>query len=296
MATNFNVSGAERKELVKAIENATGEKAQYKGMPTCAYQIGNLLVTKDGTLEGDAGAELLEKLAEAGFTGEPQEAPEAATEPDTEPETETVDLTVSIPTAKHTGASLRNLVNLLFTRSGLINKALGTEFRVDEELTKALQDDACTLTTDAFLKAVVAFEEEHGKAIDGLAITPETVTFSSLPETDDPERIRTFTILCSLMSKQAIDLKRIMAKPVNEENEKYALRIWLTRLGMNGPEYKAERKILMADLTGHCAFRTPAEEEKWKKRQAEKREALKAAKAALAAEVEEAADEEVAEA
>ena len=51
---------------------------------------------------------------------------------------------------------------------------------------------------------------------------------------------------------------------------------------MNGPEFKTTRKILMENLTGHCAFRTPEEEAKWKARQAEKREALKAAKEAAA--------------
>ena len=82
-----------------------------------------------------------------------------------------------------------------------------------------------------------------------------------------------------MMNKQALGQKRIIAKAVNEENEKYAIRIWLTRLGMNGNEFKSDRKALIANLSGHCAFRTHAEEEKWKKRQAEKREALKAAKA-----------------
>ena len=85
-----------------------------------------------------------------------------------------------------------------------------------------------------------------------------------------------------MMNKQAIDQQRVQAKAVNEENEKYALRIWLTRLGMNGPEFKTTRKVLMENLTGHSAFRTPAEEAKWKARQAEKREALKAAKEAAA--------------
>ena len=89
--------------------------------------------------------------------------------------------------------------------------------------------------------------------------------------------LRTFTILCGMMNKQALDQKRIQAKTVNEENEKYALRIWLTRLGMNGPEYKEARGVLMENLTGNSAFRTKAEEEKWKARQAKKREATKAA-------------------
>jgi hypothetical protein len=43
---------------------------------------------------------------------------------------------------------------------------------------------------------------------------------------------------------------------------------------------KIIRKVLMENLTGHTAFRTPADEAKWKARQAEKREALKTAKEA----------------
>ena len=143
------------------------------------------------------------------------------------------------------------------------------------------------LTTESLLQAIGDFEAEHGKAIDGLTFTPEGITFASLPETTDAEKLRTFTILAGMMNKQALDQKRIQAKAVNEENEKYALRIWLTRLGMNGAEFKEARKVLMANLTGHCAFRTPAEEAKWKARQAEKREALKAAKAETATEEQE---------
>ena len=133
------------------------------------------------------------------------------------------------------------------------------------------------MTRESLLAAIAAYEEEHGKATHGLTFTSEEITFGTLPETNDTEVLRTFTILCGMMNKQAMDQKRIQAKTVNEENEKYALRIWLTRLGMNGPEYKEARKVLMANLTGHCAFRTDAEKERWQQRQAEKREAQKAA-------------------
>ncbi len=303
MKSNYNVTGEQRKELVRIISETIGMKAIYAKMPTCNYIISNITVEKDGAMVWDERTDeatiqrVTEALAAAGFEGirEEPEAPaseetEAATEPDaaveaaTEPVNEPVELTVGLPTAKHTGASLRNLVNLLYTRASLLNKALGTSFRVDEALTQALQDDACILTTDSLLKAISDFEAEHGKAIDGLTITPEEVTFSSLPETDDADKLRTFTILCGMMSKQALDQKRIQAKAVNEDNEKYALRIWLTRLGMNGPEFKTCRKVLMENLTGHSAFRTDVEKQRWMDRQAEKREALKAAKAAEAAE------------
>ena len=283
--TTYTKNTEDRKTIAKRIAELTGEKLRYT-MPACSFVGQGFTVTRDGNLEADETADsaVLEALVAEGLVLAP-ETEEAATEPQ-EPATEAVSLTVSVPADRHTGNSLRCLVNLIFTRASLLNKALGTSFRVDEGLTEALQDDSAVLTQEAFRKAVAAYEDEHGKAIDGLTITPETITFSGLPETDDAARIRTFTILCGLMNKQALEAKRIMAKEVNEENEKYALRIWLTRLGMNGPEFKEERKILMANLTGHCAFRTPAEEEKWKKRQAEKREAIKAAKAAQQTETE----------
>ena len=281
MKINYNVTGSDRKQLVSIITRETGVKATYKGMPSMAYCIDGITVEKDGTMVWDENTDaatiqkIIDALAAAGFEGtgdtpQPAEAPAPQ-------EAEPVELTVSMPLTRHNGASLRNLINLVYTRASLLNKALGTSFRVEQGLTDSLQDDACILTVESLLGAVAAYEDEHGKALDGITITPDEISFTSLPETTEPERLRAFTELVAMMNKQAIEQKRVQAKAVNEENEKYALRIWLTRLGMNGPEFKTTRKVLMENLTGHSAFRTPDEEAKWKARQAEKREALKAA-------------------
>ena len=48
MRINYNVTGAQRKELVKIISDTTGARAEYKFMPTCNYEIGFFTVTKDG--------------------------------------------------------------------------------------------------------------------------------------------------------------------------------------------------------------------------------------------------------
>ena len=133
-------------------------------------------------------------------------------------------------------------------------------------------------TAEDFRKAVGVYEDEHGPALSGITITPEGINFSSLPETADPDRLKAFTELTTMMNKQALDQKRIQAKAVKEENEKYSLRIWLTRLGMNGAEYKTTRKILMENLSGHSAFRTETDKERWTQRQVEKRDAARAAK------------------
>ena len=282
MKINYNVTGSDRKQLVSIITHETGVKATYKGMPSMAYCIDGITIEKDGTMVWDENTDaatiqkIIDALAAAGFegTGETPQPVEAPAPQEAEP----VELTVSLPLTRHTGASLRNLINLVYTRASLLNKALGTSFRVEQGLTDSLQDDACILTVESLLSAIAAYEDEHGKVLDGITITPEEISFTSLPETTEPERLRAFTELVAMMNKQAIEQKRVQAKAVNEENEKYALRIWLTRLGMNGPEFKTTRKVLMENLTGHSAFRTPAEEAKWKARQAEKREALKAAK------------------
>lgn len=48
MEVKFNVTGNERKELVTAIAEITGEKPRYKGVPSCAYQIGCFTVDRAG--------------------------------------------------------------------------------------------------------------------------------------------------------------------------------------------------------------------------------------------------------
>ena len=56
--------------------------------------------------------------------------------------------------------------------------------------------------------------------------------------------------------------KRITAKEKEVDNEKYAFRCFLLRLGFIGAEYKAERKILLRNLSGSSAFKggNPKEE------------------------------------
>lgn len=86
MEKRYSVTGERRKEMVAVISGIVGMKAVYMRMPTCAYAISNLTVSKEGTLVWDerSSAELVEKvmagLAQAGFTAEPEETAEAQPE------------------------------------------------------------------------------------------------------------------------------------------------------------------------------------------------------------------------
>ena len=73
MIINYNVSGSDRKQLVAAIAEHTGEKAKYLGAPGFAYQIGGFTVSVDGkvTIEDNStAAPLIHFLREKGFQAE----------------------------------------------------------------------------------------------------------------------------------------------------------------------------------------------------------------------------------
>lgn len=198
-------------------------------------------------------------------------------------ETIDLDMNFEIALGAHTGTTMRNLFNLIYSRGPLINKATGGHFSVDEELIEVLKDDSCIYTMSNFLHAVADYEDQHGKSIYGLTITPESVSFTGFGTAPDVEHLRAYGHLAVLMNTQALTQKRIQAKKVNDTNEKYAMRIWMVRIGMGGDEYKTTRRILMENLSGHTAFRTAEDAEKAKVKAQKKRDALKAAKAAAMA-------------
>lgn len=229
MEIRYNVTGAERKELVKVIANATGARAEYKFMPTCNYEIDYFTVTKDGTLLFDDRADseeverVLEAISAAGFECEPQdggeqpfgeETKEAAEAADTAPQAANVGLTVEIPLDK---VAVGNLTKLLDAKGNLIRKALGiTDLRIE-----VLEDR-------------VAFP-----------------WFSQV----DTDSAAAYTHFISALCEMSRNAKRVTATEKPVDNEKYAFRCFLLRLGFIGNEYKMERKILLKNLTGSSAFK-----------------------------------------
>ena len=301
----FKLNIADRKELVKRLGELTGTAPHYTRMPRCAYEIGVYTVERDGSLTvGEEAAEpgILTTLKDEGLIRDAEGILEAAAEqpeqaetepiPDSEYESEVreeaagqeetaaqegmepLDLALSFPMGEHTGVSLRNLVNMVYSRGPLLSKASGGNFRVEKELAERLRDDACTATVQTFLKALADYMEAHG-GMEGLQITEQQISFTGFPVPADQPHADAFLQLAAMMNAMALSQKRIQAKEVSTDNEKYAFRIWLLRLGMNGNAYKSTRKVMMENLGGHAAFRTPEEAEKAKAKNKAKREAKK---------------------
>ena len=126
MIIDFNLKGAERKPLVKALGEILNTEPQYLGVVTKAYKIGDNSVTLNGELVLGAavdGEMLLKALEERGFTpvkvsgisvGTVQTAPAVQ---DTDP-----GLTVEVPKEC---VNVENLEKLISAKGSLIKKALG---------------------------------------------------------------------------------------------------------------------------------------------------------------------------
>ena len=213
-------------------------------------------------------------------TEEEEPIPEEQPSTEEQPAAEEVDeLTISLPMAGHTAQSIRNFLNLMYSRGPLLNKAMGTNFSVSNSLLEAL-NQATPHTVDEMLDELEEYRLGAGNiGMTGIRITAEKISMVFAgPLTTD--KVNAYTELCSAMNRMAVTQKRIQAKTVNDANEKYALRIWLIRLGLNGDEHKALRKLLMQNLSGHAAFRTEEDAEKFRVKEKAKRDALKAAKQA----------------
>ena len=217
----------DRKPLVKAISEFTGADAVYMRTPTYAYRIDYFTVTREGNLEFDDRADseeietLLEFLSERGFVADTNGA---------EP-TETVieEVPAAADSAAHgepvgltvevplESTAVGNLTKLLDAKGSLIRKALAVEdIRIE--------------------------------------VTNSAVKFPWFAECGADE-CKAYTHFISALCELAKNAKRVTAKEKDTGNDKYAFRCFLLRLGFIGSEYKAERKILLRNLTGSSAFR-----------------------------------------
>lgn len=183
------------------------------------------------------------------------------------------DRIISFPIGNHTGTSLRNLVYLIYSRGMLLSRATRGNFGADEALVEVLRDDVCTYTRMNFFSIFSHYEAERGKGLYGVQITRDEVMFTGFGRSADREHQLAYGNLAAFMNRQALNQKRIQAKHIDDANEKYAMRIWMMRMGMIGPHLKRTRAILMENLDGHTAYRT-AEKVEQAKEKARKRRAI----------------------
>lgn len=68
-------------------------------------------------------------------------------------------------------------------------------------------------------------------------------------------KMKAYIQLCLAMCELATAVKYASPKPQQTENEKYAMRCWMLRLGFIGEEFATARDVLLRNLEGNTAWR-----------------------------------------
>ena len=288
MEIKFNIEKSQRKALAQKIGELTGAEVKYLGVPGCRYQIDFFTLDKNAVLsfsdriDTDIVEKVLNGLAEAGYESKTVAPPEetdasAESEPDIPDEPSSgfpLLASISFPIAEHTVQSLTNLICMIHSRGALLSKATGGQFFADKSLADAILDDKTFRSIHERIAYIRVWEETNPE-LKGIRFADDKLIFDGFGAAQDAETVQTFTKLATAMNRMAITQKRVQAKDVDDSNEKYALRIWLIRLGLNGADCKVDRKRLMAPLSGHTAFRNDAERVRWEAKQKAKRDAAR---------------------
>ena len=239
MQIKYNVTGDRRKAMVAVMRDTLQDTTRYLGAPSFMYQVGVYTVDKNGTVTcpDDTDAAQLEmlmrELAHDGFIGErldeplrpgEQEAGASSKEPAVTSLNDIDRLAIELPKNGMTFAAMENLRRLVASKSALLKKALGT--------------DSLPIT-------------EH----------EDRIGFGWFRPTDDQIEIAAYYQLVQGLCALARSQQRVNAKERVVENERYALRVFLLRLGFIGPEYKNSRAVLLRNLSGSAAFKGAAETE-----------------------------------
>ena len=283
MKVNYNIQKEERKAMVGIVSKALGIKPAYCGAPSFSYKVGAFEITKDGSLCFDDSldeatvARVRTALREAGFTSEnweneaccgdtganepilteaAAEEPTAVDAAEVEPSrTETV---ADEPTAVETEADEQ------------LQPETSAETAPTEEAMAEADEDSLSISlprslfTETALQNLDALLLSKGRLIRHAfdireatyTLTDDRITFAWLHGTITDETAKAYAEFISKFCLMARTQKRVTAKEKIVDNEKYAFRCFLLRLGMIGSAYKESRKILLQNLTGSSAFKS----------------------------------------
>jgi len=246
----------ERKEIIKALGEHFGVTPKYMGVPSFAYEIATgqetYTIDREGKITTSEGKVVeLESLINGRVEVEASELTK----------TETTAFEVVVPMEEHTGITLRNLVNIIYSKQVLIKKSFGIALNIVEDDFSIGINEAKMETLEEFKTAI---EDNGAGSCPGIAFdfVNNTITFKFSEGELNAEKVKAYTQLVALLNQNAKTLKHASAKSKDTDNDKFTFRVWLVKLGMIGDEYKSARKVLLERLEGNSAFRSGSKPEK----------------------------------
>ena len=160
------------------------------------------------------------------------------------------------------------LIGELYTYSYLINKATGATNPALFIDSRMCDDLAEAITADEFLTVMKEFITATDY-VRGIELKDGNLVFTCFENLQDTGMKNAAASLFRLIAKsitaktsgKRLNLHKVEVKRL--ENEKFAFRSWLTKLGWKGAEGKMERNLLYRNLNGNTAFCTEESKIRW---------------------------------
>ena len=283
MKVNYNIQKEERKAMVGIIGKVLGEKPVYCGAPTFSYKIGAFEITKDGSLCFDDAtdeamvARVRTALREAGFTSEDGENEASCADTGADDPIQT-GASVEEPTAVDAAEIESSRTETAPDEPTIVETEADEQIQMEtpkeaspaEETETEPDEDSLSISlsrslfTETALQNLDALLLSKGRLIRHAfdireatyTLTDDRITFAWLHGTITDETAKAYAEFISKLCLMARTQKRVTAKEKIVDNEKYAFRCFLLRLGMIGSAYKESRKILLQNLIGSSAFKS----------------------------------------
>ena len=265
-----------RKQLATELGQELGLEVKYLGVPSCAYQVGDYTINRDGSIDGDLEA-IHDFLVRQGYIkDEPTEQGNADENTDPAPAFESgADNTeLSIPCDDLTPQQMINLIRILYSRQNLLAAILKNEqIHMDRELIDLIELEKPDTT---FRIYELTQNKVATHMLTGMNVTDE-VFMLEIAGTDHSGDLYTYVRLMTALLARAKAAGFVSAKlsAPAEGEMKYYVNSFLNQLGFGGSEYKNDRKVLMSHIKGYAAFKNTAQMEKHKARLKDRRQAAK---------------------
>lgn len=150
--------------------------------------------------------------------------------------------------------------------------------KAKEQVKRITIDVKNDLTGEEEERLTAIIESKHSLLCSALGVkelpvlvTKDKISFPWFSDHDIDGEEDACRQLITAIIKMAKEQKRVTAKDKKEENEKFAMRIFLVRLGLKGDECKLIRKLMSHNLSGNSAWKSGAPEKEKTKAKDEKK-------------------------
>ena len=174
--------------------------------------------------------------------------------------------------APHTPRSIRNLVNIVASKNDLLYKSLQIapeRMRYCKKMDAYLVDRMNQVKPTTFQQIETIWYEGYNGNHSGRYHNSryhflnlhsffnghKTVELRGFNAELHAGKIRAYIALALALNNQALKQKSASPRKSQEENEKFAMRVYLNRIGFIGDEFKSCREHLYLHLDGNAAWR-----------------------------------------